>query len=85
MTVTSTDRTNAGNAYAAALSTFISAYIELAATERALLRDGTDPAGGRFGTEMSDINLILFRHPVYAPTPDQPRFGDRIAARAAQL
>jgi hypothetical protein len=85
MAVNVTDRANAGTAYASALSTFISAYVELAATERALLRYGTNPPGGQFGAELGDIDLTLLRHPLYAPAPDQPRLVDRVAARAAQL
>jgi hypothetical protein len=46
MTVTTTDRTTAGNAYASALTALISTYVTLAATERALLRGAIDPPGG---------------------------------------
>lgn len=82
---TTSDRATAGAAYTTALAALVTAYVELAATERALLRQGIDPTGGHFGAELSDINLIPFRHPVYAPHPDQPRLGDQVTARAAQL
>jgi hypothetical protein len=87
MPVTITDRTTAGNAYTSALTTLLNAYIELAATERALVRQGIDPPGGRFGAELGDLadDLFLLRHPVYALTPNQPRLGDRVTTRAAQL
>jgi hypothetical protein len=85
MTVSLTDRTTAGNAYAAALSTFITTYVELAATERALRRQGADSPGGRFGSETGLIDLIPFRHPQFAPKPDAPRLEDQIQARLIQL
>jgi hypothetical protein len=87
MAVTLTDRTNAGNTYTSTLSAFITAFVELAATERALLRQGIDPPGGHFGGEVGDIQEHLrdLRHPVYAISPHIPRLSDRVTARAAQL
>jgi hypothetical protein len=85
MAVTTTDRTNAGNTYASALSALINAYVELAATERALRRQGTAYTGGSFGAEQAAIDLIPWRHPQFAPTPDAQRLEDLVKARLAQL
>jgi hypothetical protein len=87
MTVTTTDRTTAGNAYATALTALIAAYVTLAATERALLRGAIDPPGGRFGAEVGDVGvaLRLFRHPVYALSPEQSSLESKITAAEAAL
>jgi hypothetical protein len=82
---TVSDRATAGAAYTSALDTLLTAYVELNATERALLRQGIDPPGGHFGTELGDIDLRAFRHLVYAPVVDQQRLEDRVTTRAAQL
>jgi hypothetical protein len=87
MTVTTANRTTAGNAYATALTALVSAYVSLAAEERALLRGAIDPPGGRFGAEVGDVGhaLRLFRHPVYALSPEQPSLESLINAAAAAL
>ena len=85
MSVTTTDRTNAGNTYAAALSALITAYVELAATERGLRRQGTDFSGGSFGAELATINLTPFKHSQFAPTADTSRLEDLVQARLVQL
>jgi hypothetical protein len=85
MSVTTTDRTNAGTAYASALSAFIAAYATLAATERGLHRQGTAFSGGEFGAEMAAIDLTPFKHPLYAPTANASRMDDLVQAQLVAL
>jgi hypothetical protein len=87
MAVTTTDRTNAGSAYATALTNVVNAYVELAATERALVAQKTEFTGGKLGAETATIaaDLVFFRHPQFAPTFPNQRLEDAIKARLAQL
>lgn len=81
MTATTSTRATAGAAYTSALAAAIDAYVTLAANERAL--GISTPPGGHFGAETPD--LIAWRHPVYAPRPDAPRFEDLIQAKILTL
>ena len=84
MPVNTANRDTAGADYAAKLSAFVAAYVELAATERALESQGIDCSGGRLH-HCGGVDLIPFRHPKFAPRPDAPRLEDQIQARLAKL
>jgi len=81
MSVTLADRDSAGATYATALSTWRSAYVDLAAKERIL---GDLARGAVLGPAPSTIDQFTLQHPQYAPL-DRARLEDLIQARVAQL
>jgi hypothetical protein len=86
MSVSQTDVDAAGATYASAIAAAITAYVTLKATEMKMDSQGSAlAAGGRFGSETNEIDLIPFRHPKYAPNVDTPRLTDQIVAKMAQL
>jgi hypothetical protein len=87
MSVSLSDRATAGATYAAAFAAMLTAYVDLAAKELALDREGIALDGGRFGGSTNNLegNLYPWRHPQFAPTVDKDRLTDLIMARLAQL
>lgn len=86
MSVSLSDKNAAGATYTSAAAAFIAAYVDLAAKERALDREGIlMDAGGRFGSETGSVELVPLRHPRFAPHIDVPRLEDQIQAALATL
>ncbi|HEX4409944.1 MAG TPA: hypothetical protein VH206_14320 [Xanthobacteraceae bacterium] len=84
MSVTLSDRDTAGAAYATALATWKTAYIDLAAKERILENSSLPPFGAKFNDLPGRIDLLTLQHPQYA-LPDYVRLEDAIQARMAVL